>query len=234
MCNSKTVSIKKKNVRPIIDILMTVALLLLMSYELIGSTAHEIVGTVMFVLLIVHHILNIHWAKSLFKGKQTPLRIFQNLLVILVLICMLGSMISGIIISRHIFTFLNIKSTYAANRIHMLSAYLGFVFMSLHLGLHFNMILLMIKKKKQFSKQTKFILKTLCAIFFVYGIYAFLKRDIAGYLFLKNQFFMLGDNEFLPLYLFDYMSVMFSISIIGHFITKLLKPIKQPTTKTSQ
>lgn len=120
MYNSKGNLIKKKNVKSIVDIMMTIALLFLMSYELIGSTAHEIVGTVMFVLLIVHHILNIHWAKSLFKGRQTPLRIFQNLLVVLILICMLGSIISGIIISRHIFTFLNIKSTYVANRIHML------------------------------------------------------------------------------------------------------------------
>lgn len=44
MYNSKGTLIKKKNVKPIVDILMTIALLLLMSYELIGSTAHEIVG----------------------------------------------------------------------------------------------------------------------------------------------------------------------------------------------
>ena len=66
-----------------------------------------------------------------------------------------GSIVSGVIVSRHLFAFLNIKSTYAANRIHMLSAYWGFVFMSLHLGLHFNMILLMIKKKKQLSPKVK-------------------------------------------------------------------------------
>ena len=44
--NSKT----KLKLKPIIDILMTFALLLLMSYELLGSTAHEVVGVAMFVL----------------------------------------------------------------------------------------------------------------------------------------------------------------------------------------
>lgn len=143
--NSKT----KLKLKSIIDILMTFALLLLMSYELLGSTAHEVVGVAMFVLFVVHHALNINWAQHLAKGRQTPIRIFQNILVLLVLISFVGSIVSGIIVSRHLFTFLNIKSTYAANRIHMLSAYWGFIFMSLHLGLHFNMILLMIKKKKQ-------------------------------------------------------------------------------------
>ena len=47
--NSKT----KLKLKPIIDILMTFALLLLMSYELLGSTAHEVVGVAMFVLFVV-------------------------------------------------------------------------------------------------------------------------------------------------------------------------------------
>ena len=208
--NSKT----KLKLKPMVDILMTFALLLLMSYELLGSTAHEVVGVVMFVLFVVHHVLNINWAMHLAKGRQTPIRIFQNILVLLVLISFVGSIVSGVVVSRHLFTFLNIKSTYMANRIHMLSAYWGFVFMSLHLGLHFNMIYLMIKKKKQLSPKVKI---------FAYGIYAFFKRDIASYLFLKNQFFLLGDNEHLPLYLFDYMSIMFSFATLSHFFFSILK-----------
>lgn len=43
---------------------------------------------------------------------------FQNILVLLVLISFVGSIVSGVIVSRRLFAFLNIKSTYAANRIH--------------------------------------------------------------------------------------------------------------------
>ena len=64
--NSKT----KLKLKPIIDILMTFALLLLMSYELLGSTAHEVVGVAMFVLFVVHHALNINWAKHLTKAGK--------------------------------------------------------------------------------------------------------------------------------------------------------------------
>ena len=84
---------------------MTFALLLLMSYELLGSTAHEAVGVTMFVLFVVHHTLNINWAKHLAKGRQTPIRIFQNILVLLVLISFLGSIVSGVIVSRHVYIF---------------------------------------------------------------------------------------------------------------------------------
>ena len=42
----------------VIDIGMTVMLLFLMAYELIGEAAHEWLGIGMFVLFIIHHILN--------------------------------------------------------------------------------------------------------------------------------------------------------------------------------
>ena len=58
-------------IKILVDIGMTVALLLLMSYSLIGEAAHEWIGMGMFGLFIVHHILNVHWFKNLFKGKYT-------------------------------------------------------------------------------------------------------------------------------------------------------------------
>ena len=61
---------KKQILKIIVDILMTAALLLLMSYSLFGEAAHEWAGTVMFVLFVVHHILNRRWRQSLFKGWQ--------------------------------------------------------------------------------------------------------------------------------------------------------------------
>ncbi len=42
----------------VVDIGMTVMLLFLMAYELIGEAAHEWLGIGMFVLFIIHHILN--------------------------------------------------------------------------------------------------------------------------------------------------------------------------------
>lgn len=210
--------------KPAIDTLLTIALLLLMSYELLGSTAHEFVGIVMFVLFVIHHILNINWVKHLTKGKKTPIRIYQNLIVLLVLISFIGSIGSGIIISRHVFTFLNINSSWTANRIHMLSVYWGFVLMSLHLGLHFNLIMSAIKK--HFPIKVKIILKAICIVLFAYGIFAFVKRDIANYLFLKNQFFILGDNENLLLYILDYIFIMFSFATLSYLFSVKLKRIR--------
>lgn len=51
-----------------VDIGMTLALLLLMPYELVGQAAHEWLGIGIFILFIVHHILNGKWSRNILLG----------------------------------------------------------------------------------------------------------------------------------------------------------------------
>ena len=97
---------RKQSVRIVVDIAMTAVLLFLMTYELIGQVFHELLGIIMFVLFILHHILNSRWTKNLVKGKYTALRTLQTVLVVLVLFWVAGSIFSGVMLSRHIFSFL--------------------------------------------------------------------------------------------------------------------------------
>lgn len=53
-----------------------------MPYELVGQAAHEWIGIGIFVLFIVHHILNGKWSRNLGRGTYTLLRIWQTILVI--------------------------------------------------------------------------------------------------------------------------------------------------------
>ena len=60
---------RKKTARMTMDIAMTVLLPMMMAYSLIGEAFHEVTGTALLVLFIVHHILNRRWYGSLRKGR---------------------------------------------------------------------------------------------------------------------------------------------------------------------
>ena len=138
---------KKMKIKIAADIGMTVLLMLLMAFEMVGREAHEWIGIGMFVLFVLHHILNRTWIKNLFKGKYTPFRILQSVIAMAVLISMIASMVSGMVLSRYAFSFLNIEGGRNwARTIHMLAAYWGFAGMSVHLGLHWSMMIGMEKK----------------------------------------------------------------------------------------
>lgn len=208
-----------------VDIGMTIALLLLMPYELVGQTAHEWLGIGMFVLFLTHHILNRKWSGNLLKGGYTPLRIWQTLLVVLVLLCMVGSMVSGVILSRHVLSFLPISGGRSfARSLHMVSAYWGFVWMSLHLGFHWSMMMVMARKTfPNVPPAGTWALRILAAALAGYGVHAFVKRDIASYMFLRIQFVFFDFEEPLIFFLLDYMAVMGLFVFIGHYLTAILK-----------
>ena len=217
---------KSKQILKIItDILMTVILFLLMTYSLVGETAHEWLGIGMIVLFILHHVLNKRWSRILLKGKYTPFRILQTVFVILPLVSMFGSMISGIILSRHALDFLSITGGQSwARTLHMLSAYWGFAFISLHLGLHWNLMIGMAKRMvKKTSSVRAWIVRVIGFVIAGYGIYAFIRREISSYMLLKIQFVFFDFEEVLILFLLDYIAVMGLFVFVGHYIAEAVR-----------
>lgn len=219
-------SMKRKTILKIaVDIGMTVMLLLLMTYELIGAAAHEWLGIGIFGLFVVHHILNRKWIRCVFKGKYALFRIWQTILVIGILLTMVGSMYSGVILSEHALSFLPIKGGWAfARSLHMVCAYWGFILMSLHLGLHWGM---MVGMAKRFVKETpivgKYLFRVIALLAAGYGAYAFIQREIGRYMFLKNHFAFFNFEEPLVFFLVDYMAVMWCFVWISHYLSKVLK-----------
>ena len=213
---------RKQTLKIAVDVLMTAVLLLLMAYSLVGEAAHEWLGIGMFALFITHHILNSAWCRNLFRGKYTTFRIWQTTLVVLVLACMLGSMVSGVILSKHALIFLSITGGKSwARTVHMLSAYWGFVFLSLHLGLHWNMMMAMARRMaKKPSALRSWGVRIAGFLIAGYGVYAFVKREIGSYMFLRSQFVFFDFGEPLIFFLLDYIAVMGLFVFIGHYLAE--------------
>ena len=179
----------------------------------------------MVLLVLIHHIFNHKWSKAVFKGKYTPHRMIQIVLVALLVLCMLGSMISGIMLSRYVFDFLHIQGGRSfARNLHMVSAYWGFVFMAVHLGLHWGMVMNIANRHiKKPSAIRKWILRGFALLIAGYGVYAFINRDIFSYMVLKEQFVYFNYEEPIVRFLADYLSIMCLFGCIGYYMRKYSK-----------
>ena len=213
----------------IVDVVMPPALLFLMGYQLWGETAHEWAGAGMLVLFLVHHILNRGWYKNLFKGRFTPMRVCHICVDILLLIAMLAQMYSGIAMSRHVFAFLPIDTGMAlARRLHILGAYWGFLLMSVHLGLHWNLFLGLAKRKTgrwRPSKVRRLVLLLIGLLIAAYGAFVFIDRDFPTYLFLQSEFVFLDYGEPIWSFYLDYISLMGLWVFLAHCLFKGLRKL---------
>ena len=193
--------------RKILDAAMVLLLPLLMAYSLIGEAFHEVAGTLMLALFILHHWMNRAWWKNLFKGQYSPQRIFQTALNLLLLIFMIAQPLCGILISKHLYTFLPTDGVSSVARaIHLPLANWGFVLMSLHAGTHLGAML---------PKEKKTVILGFLAAISLYGIYAFFKRQIPAYMFLRLPFAFFDYSEVRFFFFTDYLSVMVLFAMLG-------------------
>ena len=111
-----------------------------------------------------------------------------------------------------------------ARNVHMFCAYWGFLLMSVHLGIHWNMMVGMAKKAMKsngkYSMTVKWIARGIAAAIAAYGIYAFWKRNIADYLFLIAHFVFYDFGENLVCFLFDYVAIMALFVFVTDHICK--------------
>ncbi len=219
-----------------VDVFMTLALLFLMGYAFWGDVAHEWAGAGMFLLFLLHHILNGNWYKSLFKGGYTPLRVFRLIVDVLVFLAMIGLMVSGIMLSNYVFSFLNIRGGMSfARLLHMAASHWGFVLMALHLGLHWSMLLGMagkVMKVRQTSRLRKVLLSIVGAGIAVYGLMVFIRRDLLTYMLLKTQFVFLDFSEPIPLFYLDYLAMMGAFIFLADSASKLLRKLPAKKVKS--
>ena len=199
---------------------------LLMAYSLVGETSHEYLGIGMFLLFVIHHILNIAWWKNLLRGKYTLFRIVGTVVNFALLVIMLAVPISGIILSRHVFRFLHLGGTSAARTVHLLASYWGLVLMSFHAGMHGSMVLGMfrnITNTQQPSKIRTWSLRIIAVLLAVCGVQVFVKKEINSYLFLQTQFVFVDFSQPVVWSLIDYLLVSILFIVLGYVCTYLIR-----------
>lgn len=201
-------------IRMPLDIAMAVLTLVLMGgnglfYNAFGEAldsglVHEILGVVLFILWAVHVVWNRTWIKGILKGKYNALRIVRTIINTCVIVCVLFLIVSGVMLSSHVFSWFGIESgaSFARNA-HMLASHWYLVFVSLHIGLHLSMFIR--------GKVATGVMSALA----VYGIYAFIIRGLWKYMFLQQPFFFFDAERGYLLFALDYIAIMalFAVSL---------------------
>ncbi|MCI9458589.1 MAG: DUF4405 domain-containing protein [Oscillospiraceae bacterium] len=206
----------KNPTKPIVDILMTVLFLAQMAYHLEGNVLHEWLGTGLVVLFLLHQHLNRGWYKNLFRGKYPPARILMTAVDLLLLLMMLGTAAGGIMLSRRVFGFLGLHAGMLGRRLHMVCTAWVYLLMSIHLGLHWGMVLRKVKVPALPSR-------ILTVAVSLYGAYALFSRQLPNRMFLRMEYAFFDYEEPALFFFGDYLVILVLFAAAGYYITRLLQ-----------
>lgn len=106
----------KNRIKPIVYFVMYAGFILCMEYPLTGNLWHEYIGIFMFILFIIHLILNDHWFRHFGKIAQNSFSNIRSALLlltdILLFFDMIALAITSVLISKNVFSFAGLQAGY--------------------------------------------------------------------------------------------------------------------------
>lgn len=212
----------KSKLKIVIDIGMIILILIQMAYHLIGDSLHGWIGMILFVLIILHNILDRRWYSGLCKGKYTLIRFFHTAINLLLLTSFLGLATSAVFLSTTLSALFHLKAAMIGRRMHMVFTAWSFVLMSIHVGLHWNGIAAIFNKCQKRSNASIAFFKCLISILSTYGLYAFISRNLLQHMFLQTEYVFFNYNETLFSCIMDYTSILCLFSFSVYHARKLI------------
>ncbi len=167
--------------RRAVDIALFVAMLVLMSRQVVQDAYHEWVGMAALVLLVVHLVQNRTWFAALPKGKPTARKAATVILDAALVASFLVTMVTGMAMSSYAVPFLRgIVSVMVAQRLHLASSYWTMALVGLHIGMHWSAIAARFTKGR--GPATRGALLLLGIAVSAFGLVVFLRDGVPGYM----------------------------------------------------
>ncbi len=206
----------KTGLKVSIDFTMSVLFLLSLAYPFTGRFPHEVLGTALGIFFILHNLLNAGWYKHLLCGEYNLRRAILTGINLLLLVAMLGLILTGIFISRDIFSFLQLGGSWTAKRWHSVFAYWGFVLSAVHLGLHGGLIAPLFKRI--FPSDRLIGLYIAAGLTALYGICALFYWKVFSHLGIGSFTHIPRGRSFLS-FLAGHLAILFLLSAGRYLLT---------------
>ena len=157
------------------DMVAAGLLLLGLAYWWLGNTVHELAGTGMFLLVIVHNVFNRRWYGRISKEKRRRRGLFNIGATLLLLAVMLVLLVTSVLISNTLSGFFSAYGGFTVRQIHTLAAYWALVILAIHLGLRWSLIMGVARTLLGISTESAMrtlALRTAAAVFAIHGIWS--------------------------------------------------------------
>ena len=211
--------------RLFLDFLAVGLLLAALAYDWLGNAAHEVIGTVLFLLLIAHGIFNRRWYGTIAKGWREPRRAVTKTITLFLLMAMLALVVTSVITSQAVFSFLPLTSTPTSRQIHTLVAYLVLLAVGAHLGLHGPMIMGLVRRWCGVTSNSKFrtfVLRAAAAVIAAYGIHSLLVVDVMSKLFMRVTLEFWDFETSTPAFFLHHVAIVGLCALLSYCLVRLL------------
>lgn len=209
--------------RMLLDGTMLIVFLFLFDYRFVHNRGHEILAILLLVLILVHNRWNFSWYKSLRRGRWTKQRIFSFLIDAVLILSFITVMVTGLSISMTVFPY-HPFMPFWVNGLHVAAGYLMFIFIGLHLGLHWNAILPRLQKAASLkkSKILTWVNRLLLLVILASGVYFSFDCHVGNHLLMIASGSSYSKFTGLGWFLWGHLMIIGLYAAVAYYGQKLL------------
>jgi hypothetical protein len=217
------------SLRLVLDLVACSLLLVALAYDWLGNMAHEIIGAGMFLFLVSHNMFNRRWYGTVTKRTRAPRTILTKTINLSLLGTMLALLMTSVLISRDVFAFLPVNSTFTARQVHTLVGYLALLIASVHLGLHWTMLMGFVRGRLGITSERNWAtiaLRGIAALIAAYGTYSMFALNVGSKLLMQPTMEFWDFEVATPAFFGHLVAIIGLCTFAAHYTLKFAGTIK--------
>ena len=195
-------------------------LLVALAYYWLNNAVHEVIGTGIFLLLIAHNIFNRRWWGGAARQRRDPPNVITTAMNLSLLITMLTLLVTSVIISQTVFSFLPIRSDGTSRQIHAAAAYWAMVIVAIHLGWHWHMITAVVSNRLGITTPSPLrtsVLRVLAVGLAAFGAMSWLEVDVSSKLLMQMSLVGWDFATSTPAFFLHHVAIVGLCASVAHY-----------------
>ena len=207
---------------------MAVCLILLMGYKMAPNGLHEFAGIGLFLLAVIHCVLNRGWFAALLKGRYTLRRVLTTVVNLLLLTAMAAQVFTALFISETVFAFLGIAKDPASVEFHGVAGTWMFILGAVHLGFHWESLLRAFYQRtgSRGSRVITWAARTAVLFLMILGVKASFDRTIGSRLMFNPGLHAMFSDPSVFRFIRDYLAIAALYAGMAHYALTFIQFLK--------
>lgn len=213
-------------IRLILDFAGLALVVLCLAYWWLGNLSHELFGTALFALVIVHNVFNRRWHSNVARKLGDGPGLLNASAIACLATAMAVMLVTSVLISRDLFPFLSLDRAFAVREIHMFAAYWLLMILALHLGTRWTVVMNGFRGAFRIGPPNIFRSAALRLLTFAaaaWGVQSTVEMGFGSKLMLTYTLDMWDFNESILGFFLNYGSIVCLYAAVTHYVLSTMK-----------
>ncbi len=213
-------------IRLLLDFLAVALIIACLAYWWLDNLTHELLGTALFVLIIVHNVFNRRWYSGVAKRRMDATRVVNLVAIVCLAIGMLVMLVTSLLVSRDLFPFTALSGAFSVREIHMFAGYWVLVIIAIHLGTRWEVVMNVFRATlglQQPNAVGAWTARILALVVAAWGVKSFSEMAFGAKLMLTYSLDMWDFNGSTIGFFLNYGSIVGLFAAITHYSIISLK-----------